>query len=54
LKLAGILNQHDTIRGLGHLGEESIDEGRLAGRGAAGDKDIAAIGDGRAQCCGLP
>ena len=49
LQLAGVLDQHDAIGGLGDLGEQRIDEGGLAGRGAAGDQDVAALGDGLAQ-----
>ena len=47
LKLAGVLDQHDAIGGLRHLGEERIDEGRLAGRGAAGDENIAGVAQPR-------
>lgn len=33
-----------AVGGLGDLGEQGVGEGGLAGRGAARDKDIAALG----------
>ena len=54
LKFASILDQHHAIGGLGDLGKQRVGERRLAGRGAAGDEDVAAIGHGGAQCLGLP
>ena len=53
LELAGVLDQHDAIGGLCDLRQQRIGECGLAGRGAAGHQDIAAIGYGRAQCLGL-
>ena len=49
LQFAGILDQHHAVVGLGDLGKQRIDEGGLAGRGAAGDEDVASLGDGVAQ-----
>ena len=49
LQLAGILDQHDAIGGLCDFGEQRVGERGLAGGGAAGDQDVAALGDGRAQ-----
>lgn len=53
LQLAGVLDQDDAIRGLGDLGEQCVGERGLAGRGAAGDEDIAPIGNRLAQGLGL-
>ena len=53
LQFAGILDQHDAIGSLCDLGQQRIGERGLAGRGAAGDQDIAAIRDGGAQRLGL-
>ena len=41
LQLARVLDQHDPVAGPGDLGEQRVDERRLAGRGAAGDEDVA-------------
>ena len=54
LQLAGILDQHHAIGGLGDLGEQRVGERGLAGRGAAGDEDVAALGDGRAAARPVP
>ena len=43
LKLARVLDQHDPVSGLRDLGQKSVCEGGLAGRGSAGDKDVAAL-----------
>jgi hypothetical protein len=53
LQFAGVLDQHHTIGGLGDLGEQGIRQGRLAGAGAAGDQDVAALLDGQAKQLGL-
>jgi hypothetical protein len=53
LEFAGVLDQHDPIGGLCDLRQQCIGEGGLASRGAAGHQDIAAIGNGCAQCFGL-
>ena len=53
LQLARILDQHDAVAGLGDLGEESVDQRGLAGRGAAGDEHILAVAHGDAQQLGL-
>ena len=53
LQLARILDQHDAIGCLGDLGEQRVGERGLAGRGAAGDEDVLARGDGCAQRLGL-
>ena len=47
LKFAGVFDQHDPVGGLRDLGEKSVGEGGLAGRGAAGDQDVAALGHRR-------
>ena len=49
LQLARVLDQHDAVVGLGDFGEQRVGERGLAGRGAAGDEDVAALGDGCAQ-----
>ena len=49
LQLARVLDQHDAVAGLGDLGEQRVDERRLAGRRAAGDQDVPALGNGSAQ-----
>jgi hypothetical protein len=49
LQLADILDQNDPLGGLGHLGEECVDEGRLAGRRAAGDQNIVSLRNGIAE-----
>ena len=46
LQFARVLDQHDAVAGLGDFGKQRIDERRLAGRGAAGDEDVLAFGDG--------
>ncbi len=53
LQLAGVLDQNDSIARLCHLGEERVDQGGLAGRGAAGDQDVASFDHGPAQHVGL-
>ena len=53
LQLARVLDQHHAIGGLGDLGEQRVGERGLAGRGAAGDEDVLALGDGLAQHLGL-
>ncbi len=53
LQLARVLDEDDAVRGLGDLGEQRVGERRLAGRGAAGDEDVAPVGDGLAQRLGL-
>ena len=53
LQLAGVLDQDDAVAGLGDFGEERIDQGRLAGRSAAGDQDVLPLSDGGAQELGL-
>ena len=53
LQLAGVLDQHDPVGGLGDLGQQRVGERRLAGRGAAGDEDVLAFCDGGAQHRGL-
>ena len=40
LQLAGILDQHHAVAGLGDLGEERIDQGGLPRRSAAGDENV--------------
>ena len=45
LKLAGVLDQHHPVGGFRDLGEKSVGEGCLTGRGAAGDENVAALGD---------
>lgn len=52
-RLARVLDDDDAIRGLGDLGEQRIGECGLAGRGAAGDKDVGPGGDRLAQSLGL-
>ena len=49
LQFAGVLDQHDPVAGLGDLRQERVDQRRLAGRGAAGDEDIAALANRTAQ-----
>ena len=44
LQLAGILDQHDAVAGLGDLGQQRIGQRGLAGRGAAGDEDVPPLG----------
>ena len=41
LKLASVLNENHPVGGLGHFGEERVDERGLARRGAASDEDVA-------------
>ena len=53
LEFAGILDQHDAIGGLCDLRQQRIGERGLAGRGAAGDEDVATIPDGVPQRFGL-
>jgi len=53
LEFAGVLDQHDPIGGLCDLRQQRIGECGLTGRGTAGHQDIAAIGNGCAQCLGL-
>jgi hypothetical protein len=48
LQLAGVLDQNNPVAGLGDLGEERVDQGRLAGRGPPGDEDVLSIMDGGA------
>ena len=48
LQFTGILDQHDPIGGLCDLRQQCIRERGLAGRGAAGDQNVAAIRDRRA------
>ena len=52
LQLAGILDQHDAVGRLGDFGEERIGQRGLAGRGAAGDQDVACAR--RRRCAELP
>ncbi len=40
LQLARVLDQDDPVAGHGNLGEQRIDQGRLAGAGAARDQDV--------------
>ena len=54
LKLAGVFDQNHAVGGLGDFGEQRIRERSLAGRGAAGDENVATIGHGGTQCRGLP
>ena len=49
LQLARILDQHHAVGGLGDLGEQRVGERGLAGRSAAGDEDVLALPDRRAQ-----
>ena len=49
LQFAGVLDQHDAVAGLGDLGKKRVDQGGLAGRGAAGDEDVLALANARAQ-----
>ena len=53
LELAGVFDQHDPVGGFRDLGEKSVGEGRLAGRGAARDQDVAALGHRQPQDRGL-
>ena len=53
LQLARILDQHHAVAGLGDLGEERVDQRRLAGRGAPGDEDILPFPDRHAKQLGL-
>ena len=53
MQLARVLDQDDAVAGLGDLGEQRIDQRRLAGRGAAGDQNVLPLQDGYAQEFGL-
>ena len=53
LQLAGILDQHHAVAGLGHLGQQRVDQGGLACGGAAGDQDVAALDDRYLERLGL-
>ena len=53
LQLARILDQHHAVAGLGDLGEQRVDQRRLAGRGAAGDEDVLPFPDRHAKQLGL-
>jgi hypothetical protein len=53
LQLARILDQNDAFGGLCHLGEERVDEGRLAGRGSPGDQNVAPLRNGIPEDFGL-
>ena len=46
LQLAGVLDQHHAVAGQRHLGQERVGERGLAGGGAAGDQDVAALDHG--------
>ena len=49
LQLAGVLDEDHPVAGLCDLGEDCVDERRLAGRCAAGDQNVLAIADGRLE-----
>jgi hypothetical protein len=53
LQLAGIFYQHHTVAGLGDLGEERIDQGGFASRGAADDQDVLPFPDRCPQQLGV-
>jgi hypothetical protein len=53
LQLASVLDQNNPVAGLGDFGEERVDQGRLAGRGPAGDQDVLPMTDAGAQQLGL-
>ena len=53
LQLARILDQHHAIAGLRDLGEQRVDQGGLAGRGAAGDEDVVPLSDRRREAARL-
>ena len=53
LEFAGVLDQHHPVAGLGHFGQKRVDQGGLAGGGAAGDKDVLPISDRCAEQLGL-
>jgi hypothetical protein len=42
LQLAGVLDQHHAVGGLGDLGQQGVDQSGLAGGCAAGDEDVLA------------
>jgi hypothetical protein len=48
LQFAGVLDQNNPVAGLGDFGEERVGQGRLAGRGPAGDEDVLSLTDGGA------
>jgi hypothetical protein len=52
-ELAGILDQDDAVGGPRHFGEERVGERRLPARGAAGNQDVAALGNGVTEEFGL-
>jgi hypothetical protein len=49
LELGGVLDQDQSFAG-GNLAQQGIEKGRLAGRGAAGDQQVAPGPDGLTQC----
>ena len=53
MQFARILDQHHAIGGFCDFGEQGIGERGLAGGGAAGDQDVAPLGNGDAQHRGL-
>jgi hypothetical protein len=53
LQLASVLDQNNPVAGLGDFGEERVDQGRLAGRGPAGDQYVLSVANASAEQLGL-
>src|SRR5208337_1521067 len=53
LELAGVLDQHHPVAGLGDFREERVDQGGLAGRGPARNQDVPPLADAGAEQLGL-